>query len=479
MKKITLSFLLFAFVISAHSQSIVFNGGTITIQAGGQITSDGGLTLDGTGTIVNDGNFTVKGNVVNNFTNTGSSLGNWTLNGTLNQSISGSANMVVNNLTVDNLAGLTLNKVVKVNGALNLTNGIITASSAANPLILGTAATIPTTPTNVKHVNGYVVKEGTTAFTYPTGNGSIYQPVGIAPASSLPSNTNGISAKYNVGSPGGTNGGLDSYNTGEYWDLAPFNGGTANSKVVIYWDGVNDNTTTAVSERKVGHLSMGAMLNHGGTASMTSILANGNITSDDNISTWSPFVLGFKAATPLPISLISFEGKSFENYNQLKWETSTEINASHFEIERSNSQAFENIGKVEANNLQNEKSIYSFDDNSPLVGINYYRLKLVDLNNKYEYSKIIKLSNSENAGVVGFFFPNPINESKSNVNIIAKEKGVWTIQQFDEAGRLIGSESRTLDKGLNKVSVDKTNIGASLFRFENKDTTVVRKLIKN
>ena len=476
MKKLAcLSLILLGIVASAHCQSIVFNGGTLTIQSGGTITSDGALTVSGTGTLTNDGNITAKGNIVNNFTNTNSTLGNWTLNGTSSQDISGSADMVVNNFTVDNMAGVTITKIVKVNGALTFTNGKITASSASNPIILGAAATIPTLPTNLKHVNGYVVKEGTAAFTFPTGNGSIYQPVGI---SSPISSSKGISAKYNVGSSGGTNGGLDSYNAGEYWDLAPFDAGTASSKVVIYWDGVNDMSAIGTNDRKVGHLVGGTMINHGGTATGTTGV--GNVVSSDVISTWSPFVLGFKAAAPLPLSLLSFSAKIQGEINKLDWETANEVNVSHFEIERSDDASFfRQIGKLDSKNLAKEaKTNYDFLDYSPIIGSNYYRLKILDLDNKFSYSKIINLYNYEKNEVVGNFYPNPATGKSINIDVTARESGEWNIAKFDLTGKLLNSETKYLEKGVNKLVMNEEATGELIYKFSNKSTNESRKVIK-
>lgn len=467
-------------VLSAHlfeskAQTITINGGTLTIQNNGTITADGNLVVDGAGTIQNDGTINAKGNVVNNFTNSGTTLGNWVLNGTTNQAISGSTNLLVNNLTVDNTSGITINKIVKVNGALNLTNGIITASSAANPLILGPATTIPTNPTNAKHVNGYVVKEGTAAFTFPTGNGSIYQPVGI---STPISSSKGISARYIVGNSGGANGALDSFNTGEYWDLAPFDGGTASSRVVIYWDGTNDASGTQLLDRKVGHLVAGSMLNHGGTTSGTTGI--GNVVSSDIISTWSPFVLGFKTATALPLSLLSFSAKIQDDVNKLNWETANEVNVSHFEIERSDDASFfKQIGKMDSKNLAKEvKTNYDFLDYSPIIGSNYYRLKILDLDNKFTYSKIINLYNYEKNEVVGNFYPNPATGKSINIDVTARESGEWNIAKFDLTGKLLKSETKYLEKGVNKLVLNEEATGELIYKFSNKSTNESRKIIK-
>lgn len=98
----------------------------------------------------------------------------------------------------------------------------------------------------------------------------------------------------------------------------------------------------------------------------------------------------------LPITLVSFTGKSLTNTtNLLEWTTSTEINNDYFTLERSSdAQNFSAIGIVNGAGNSNISLNYNFIDETPLQGVNYYRLKQTDFNGEYSYSNIIALTNN-------------------------------------------------------------------------------------
>jgi Secretion system C-terminal sorting domain len=110
----------------------------------------------------------------------------------------------------------------------------------------------------------------------------------------------------------------------------------------------------------------------------------------------------FFTGSPLAITVLNFTGKATNN-NQvlLHWETINEVNFSHFDIERSNDGVdFKKIGSVNFT----AKSKYDFLDENPFLK-NYYRLKQIDIDGKFEYSKIIRLNNSKISVLV--ISPNP------------------------------------------------------------------------
>lgn len=94
----------------------------------------------------------------------------------------------------------------------------------------------------------------------------------------------------------------------------------------------------------------------------------------------------YSVVGPLPVTLISFDAYKQESSVLLKWETSTEINSSHYIIERSaDAVNFSYLGEVKSeNNSMGAK--YSLPDEKPLKGYNYYRIKMVDIDGKYEYT---------------------------------------------------------------------------------------------
>ena len=115
--------------------------------------------------------------------------------------------------------------------------------------------------------------------------------------------------------------------------------------------------------------------------------------------------------SPLPVELASFEGKDMGKTVLLKWTTLSETDNSHFEIEKSTDGArFEFIGKVAGSGDVTEAQNYNFEDDSPVNGENYYRLKQIDFDGDFEYSNIISV-NMKVRGTDVVISPNPVFET--------------------------------------------------------------------
>ena len=111
------------------------------------------------------------------------------------------------------------------------------------------------------------------------------------------------------------------------------------------------------------------------------------------------------SSTTLPIRLLNFQGYLINNTTQLKWQTATEMDNDYFKIERStDGLIFESIGTVKSKGNTQTGYSYSFVDVSPYRGINYYRLKQVDLNGTNTLSNIISIQqNIENKNAIKIF----------------------------------------------------------------------------
>lgn len=106
----------------------------------------------------------------------------------------------------------------------------------------------------------------------------------------------------------------------------------------------------------------------------------------------------------LPVTLISFTGKSEENSVVLSWDTSSEISNAGFEIEKSaNAKTFAKIGFVDGGGDSKVRKQYGFRDANPLPTA-YYRLKQLDFNGQFEYSRIISVKQIAEEIVI---YPNP------------------------------------------------------------------------
>lgn len=141
-----------------------------------------------------------------------------------------------------------------------------------------------------------------------------------------------------------------------------------------------------------------------------------NVRNNNNI-VWKD--VNVQNNVPLPTELVAFSGKKINDEIQLTWLTDSEINNKGFEIYRSSntdSPSWRKIGWIDGNGSSNQQYTYRFDDLQPEYGINYYRLKQVDIDGKYEYSNIIAVEN-DNSNFDLKIFPNP---STRNFNVQIK-----------------------------------------------------------
>ncbi len=125
----------------------------------------------------------------------------------------------------------------------------------------------------------------------------------------------------------------------------------------------------------------------------------------------------FKAVS-LPVQLINFDGYNKDGVNHLMWQTASEINNAGFDVERMNAQGeFEQIAFVKGHGNTNTLIDYTLDDDKPLMGDNYYRLKQLDVDGHYTYSEVISLYNGEAIATTVSVYPVPVTDA---VNVIVR-----------------------------------------------------------
>jgi Secretion system C-terminal sorting domain len=207
-------------------------------------------------------------------------------------------------------------------------------------------------------------------------------------------------------------------------------------------------------------------------------------SSDENpINNKSTLVYSI-VASPLPVDLLSFSGKKISKQtNKLTWTTAKEKDFNYFEIQKSfDAKSFEGIGQQKGISKQNTYlQSFEFIDNEVVKAINYYRLKMVDLDGSYKYSNIISLQNEIDVSIIGEFYPNPA-ETYTQIDIIAQTDGKWKLTATDLNGRVIKTYYENLKKGGNRLNLDITNwiAGLTIVTFENSNEGKVesRKVLK-
>jgi uncharacterized repeat protein (TIGR01451 family) len=148
----------------------------------------------------------------------------------------------------------------------------------------------------------------------------------------------------------------------------------------------------------------------------------------------------------LPLTLINFTAIKQGNSSLLNWQTASEIDTKDFIIERStNGNGYAQIGVVAASTNSSVEHNYNFTDNNPAAGVNYYRLKMEDINGDFTYSPIqIVNFNESNTMLV---YPNPATD---NITITGLQAGLQL--------RMIGVDGRILTTKITTGNTENINV---------------------
>ena len=171
------------------------------------------------------------------------------------------------------------------------------------------------------------------------------------------------------------------------------------------------------------------------------------------------------AGGTLPIHLISFAATNNKNDVVLTWNTDNEINSSHFDIEFSTDGAlFTKLGTVQVKN-STAGNLYSFTHFSPQDNVLYYRLKLVDTDGNFTYSKIVKVTINRLQQLS--LYPNPAGNFIQLKNIRADEMEEMQIVSIDGKTVLTFKTNTSMQYNISKLTS-----GVYLLKLIKKDNTV-------
>lgn len=162
----------------------------------------------------------------------------------------------------------------------------------------------------------------------------------------------------------------------------------------------------------------------------------------------------------LPLQLLEFDGKTIGNVNHLFWKTENEINTNFFELQRSDDAiSFNPIGNIAALNTGG-KNNYSFDDNLPMPGKNYYQLKMFDIDGRYKFSNVVLLQNT--AADRFTVYPNPAVD-KLSIAIYLLQPLNTTVTVEDLQGREISLQKYFLPKGPSTLQLNISSLSQGMY----------------
>jgi hypothetical protein len=171
----------------------------------------------------------------------------------------------------------------------------------------------------------------------------------------------------------------------------------------------------------------------------------------------------FASSEVLPVELESFNGYAEEGANVLDWMTASETNNSHFEIQRSSdpSKEFKTIGEVKGQGDSTQPFPYRFLDSAPPTS-GYYRLKQVDFEVGFEYTKVIHILRKAGRFDISHVYPNP-TLSVVNVKYVTLESITLNFNITDLLGRVVSRETIDVSEGLQTKELDVSHLSDGVY----------------
>jgi hypothetical protein len=181
------------------------------------------------------------------------------------------------------------------------------------------------------------------------------------------------------------------------------------------------------------------------------------------VNGFSGFYITSAKIAPLSIKLTYFKGTQTEKKHLLSWKVVCTSAEAGFELQRSTDGI--NYASVNAFSASKDRCENPFDytDANPAEGRNYYRLKMIDVDSKINYSNTVVLTQKSGRFDLVTLQPNPVKNETPVLQIDAFEKEIVTIVITDFSGRVIQRQTTSLQKGLNQVQLQTINLPAGIY----------------
>lgn len=171
----------------------------------------------------------------------------------------------------------------------------------------------------------------------------------------------------------------------------------------------------------------------------------------------------FVGASPLPVELLYFTARSTGKEIELNWATGTEINSDYFKIERSvDGINFETIETMTASHNSSTNRFYSYVDQSPEDGMNFYRLIEYDFDGQSKtYGPIsarLKATKGFEFAIASFKKSDDLCLGFNNVTAGKKEVSI-----YDQLGKQIAATAIETDEGFNFVEIPTPSIKTGIY----------------
>lgn len=456
-----------------------------TLTINGNMNISGGTTL-----VINNANsgsqatkMLVKGNITNDglITSTAGNTGSLIeFGGNTDATIHTVANGITNDISI--LMNKPASKLVALtdvllpasaNSRLTLTNGNIDMKLNNKLLhIQNPAADALSTGSLNSHIIGRLKRNSNQAAAYlfpVSGTGSDW-------AKAVLTTSNGNATEWTVefipSNPDANNGltpGVIDVVTQFHWNISRAGITPANAGFLeLFYSGLTNPGILLPAQAKVVHWDGAAWNSLGGNASAESITntlgSTGGAAPADPITTFSPFALGGTIGV-IPVGIEYLTGYHTGTMHKLSWKVNC-VNSTGVFMHLERSQDGRNFFDIHNTYADKLRCLQPFDyaDQNPLDGMNYYRLKIVDIDGKISYSNTTGLMNKYKTISVNGIYPNPIPKNRNlSLDMTSDKRQKISISIHDLKGTKLITYTRQAVEGSNKLQLSLPVIPAGTY----------------
>ena len=137
----------------------------------------------------------------------------------------------------------------------------------------------------------------------------------------------------------------------------------------------------------------------------------------------------------LPLSLLSMKAVEIDNSVTVQWQTGVESSVKYYTVQRStDDRNFTTIGEAGIKNMPS--NTYSFTDDNPKTGYNYYRIAITSLDGAVSYSDIALVYTGSSNRILKIY-PNPVNGNIIHLQLPNQPAGTYTARLINTQGRVV------------------------------------------
>ena len=182
-----------------------------------------------------------------------------------------------------------------------------------------------------------------------------------------------------------------------------------------------------------------------------------------NLTSFSDFGVGDGGGSALPIELLSFTVRLSKNKAILTWTTATEINNDFFTVERTlDGISFEEVLEMPGAGNSFSPLTYIANDENPLPGKSYYRLKQTDYDGQFEYSSLVELDNNY-ANDINSYDITHIDNTKVVISYQVIKNKQYDLYVYDITGKIVKHDRIYSEEGFNQYELDIKNYSSGTY----------------